>query len=235
MDERLEVLYADNHLLAVAKPAGVPVVPDASGDESLLERAKGWIRREHAKPGRVFLGVVQRLDRPVSGVVVFARTSKAAERLAAEFRDGRALKAYRAIGTAAPRPERGVLEQWLLKDPRANRVRAVAPGTEGARRALTRWRVAGAGVQGGVPIEVLPATGRAHQIRVALASLGAAIAGDVKYGAPAPLPDRSIALHAASLTLAHPTRRAPMRFEAPLPAGAWWAAWRRLDEPPRGR
>jgi 23S rRNA pseudouridine1911/1915/1917 synthase len=230
MVEGLEVLYADNHLLAVAKPACVPVVPDASGDESLLELAKDWIRREHAKPGRVFLGVVHRLDRPVSGAVVFARTSKAAERLAAEFREGRALKVYRAIGTAQPRDAQGEIEQWLAKDQRTNTVRAVAAGTPLARRARTRWRVAGDPGPAGVPIEVLPATGRAHQIRVALASLGAPIAGDVKYGAPAPLPDRSIALHAARLSLAHPTRRAPIAFEAPLPAGAWWSPWRRLDE-----
>jgi 23S rRNA pseudouridine1911/1915/1917 synthase len=235
----LLVLYADNHLLAVVKPACKPVVPDASGDESLLDQAKAWIRREHEKPGRVFLGVVQRLDRPVSGVVVFARTSKAAERLSAQFRDGSVEKTYLAIGTGMPSPRAGVLEQWLVKDPRTNTVRAAEPGASGAKRAVTRWRALGDPASpppsGGVAIEVVPSTGRPHQIRAALAALGAVIAGDVKYGAGAPLADKSIALHAARLALEHPTRGEPMVFEAPLPAGAWWEPWRELDRLARGR
>ena len=230
----LEVLYADNHLLAVVKPAGTPVVPDASGDESLLEQAKAWIARERDKPGAVFLGVVHRLDRPVSGVVVFARTSKAAERLSAQFRTRVVEKRYLAIGTGLPSPRAGVLEQWLIKDRDANTVRAAAPQASGAKRALTRWRTLGeagppGSSRGGVPIEVLPSTGRPHQIRVALASLGAPIAGDLRYGARLPLADKSIALHAARLTLVHPTRHEPIVLAAPLPGGDWWEPWRRLE------
>jgi 23S rRNA pseudouridine1911/1915/1917 synthase len=231
----LQVLHADNHLLVVVKPACTPVVPDESGDESLLELAKAWIAREHEKPGAVFLGVVHRLDRPVSGVVVFARTSKAAERLSAQFRAREVEKRYLAVATGLPSPRAGVLEQWLVKDPRANTVRAAEPEAPGARRALTRWRTLGDPARpmqlGGVPIEVLPATGRPHQIRLALASLGAPIAGDVKYGAPRPLPDKSIALHAVRLALVHPTRRERIALEAPLPDRAWWEPWRRLEQP----
>ena len=220
----LEVLHDDNHLLAVVKPACTPVVPDDSGDESLLERAREWVRVTYRKPGAAFLGVVHRLDRPVSGVVVFARTSKAAARLAEQFRGDGAEKRYLAITITRPSPDVGVLEQWLVKDPRSNTVRVAYPGTEGARRAVTRWRLLGPS-PAGFAVEVLPSTGRPHQIRMALCSLGAPILGDVKYGAGAPLADRSIALHAARLRLEHPTLREPVVLEAPPPATAWW----RLD------
>jgi 23S rRNA pseudouridine1911/1915/1917 synthase len=227
MGADLQVLYRDNHLLAVVKPAGTPVVPDASGDESLLDQARAWVKREYGKPGQVFLGVVHRLDRPVSGVVLFARTSKAAARLAEQFREARLEKVYLAVSASRPDPPAGILEQWLLKDERTNTVRAARPGAEGARRAVTRWRVLGAGdpAAGGVALEVSPSTGRPHQIRLALASLGSVILGDLKYGARAPLPDRSIALHAARLTLRHPTRGEELSFEAPPPERPWW----RLD------
>jgi len=230
MSAELQVLYRDNHLLAVVKPACMPVVPDASGDESLLERARAWVKREYGKPGEVFLGVVHRLDRPVSGVVLLARTSKAAARLSEQFRTARPEKLYLAVSASRPEPCEGVLEQWLVKDAGANIVRAARPGAEGARRAVTRWRVLGAAGAGGVAIEVRPSTGRPHQIRCALAALGASILGDLKYGASAPLPDRSIALHAARLTVQHPTRGEAISFEAPPPERPWW----RLDALARG-
>ena len=216
------MLHADNHLLAVVKPACLPVVPDDSGDPSLLELAKAWVKREYAKPGEVFLGVVHRLDRPVSGVVLFARTSKAAARLSEQFRDGRTEKRYLAVVEAAPSVPRGVVEQWLIKNPRTTTVRAVRPDTEGARRAITRWRTLGKAASGAVALEVEPVTGRPHQIRSALASQGAVIVGDVKYGAERPLDDRSIALHAASLAVEHPTTKAHHRFEAAPPERPWW-------------
>lgn len=219
----LAVLHCDNHLLAVAKPAGVPVVPDESGDESLLARAKEWVRREFAKPGEAYLGVVHRLDRPVSGVVVFARTSKAARRLTEAFRSRAVEKLYLGLSERAPREEQGELEQWLLKDRARNVVRACAPGVPGARRAVSRFRLSGR-TRGGFLCEWRPETGRAHQLRVASASLGAPLLGDLKYGASAALEDRSIGLHALRLELDHPTRGERLAFECPPPELWPWRA-----------
>jgi len=222
---KLDVLYADNHLLAVEKLAGEPVVPDETGDRSLLERAKEWLARERAKPGAVFVGVVHRLDRPVSGVVLFACTSKAAARLSEQFRVRSARKLYFGVSERAPREPQGELEQWLVKDERSNTVRAVAVGTSGAQRALTRWRVAGR-AEHGYQLDLEPLTGRPHQLRVACSALGAPLLGDLKYGDPAGLPDRSLALHAAQLEIEHPTLREPRVLRCLPPAAPWWN-WRR--------
>jgi len=219
------VLFADNHVLAVAKPAGLPSVPDDSGDESLFDRAKAWVKREKAKPGAVYLGVVHRLDRPVSGVLVFARTSKAAARLTEAFRSRTVAKTYWGVGAGEPTAAEGVLEQWLLKDHERNVVRAVAGNRPGAQLARTRWRVlarAGAGRERRTLLELVPESGRSHQLRVAAATLGCPLLGDLKYGAARPLADKSIALHARALELPHPTRGERLRFECPEPALAVW-------------
>lgn len=224
----LEVLHADNHLLVVSKPAGLPVVPDESGDESLLDRGKEWIRVTHDKPGRVFLGVVHRLDRPVSGVVCFARTSKAASRLTAAFKSRQVDKLYWGVSDREPRAEEGELSQWLVKDTARNVVRAVDEGAAerlGAKEARTRWRILSRTSRKGglrVLLELIPETGRSHQLRVAAASLGAPLLGDLKYGANTPLEDRSVALHARSLALAHPTRGERMTFVAESPSISCW-------------
>lgn len=249
----LPVLYADNHLLVVRKEAGEPVVPDRTGDGSLLERARAWVAAEYGKPRNVYLGVVHRLDRPVSGVVLFARTSKAAARLSAQFREGRVAKRYLAVCPAAPfagahAPRGGTVEQWLRKNRTRNTVSVVSPGTAGAQHARTRWRLvalaaapggaaAGAAAGGRALLALRPESGRPHQLRVACASLGAPILGDLRYGAPAPLPDRSVALHAAALGVTHPTRGERMRWTAPPPATPWWrwtAATERRDPPGAG-
>lgn len=220
---KLAVLHADNHLLAVEKLAGEPVVPDESGDLSLLERAKEWVKREHHKPGEVFLGVVQRLDRPVSGVVLFARTSKAASRLAEQFRSRAVRKLYFAVSERAPRGgEQGELEQWLLKDGDENTVAVVGEGTVGAQLAKTRWRVAGR-ADGLIHLELEPLTGRPHQLRVACAALGAPLLGDLKYGAREALSDRSIGLHAAELEVQHPTLRTRLLLRCSPPPRPWWS------------
>lgn len=222
----LTVLLADNHLLAVAKPAGLPTVPDESGDESLLERGKAWVKREKGKPGAVYLGVVQRLDRPVSGVVVFARTSKAAARLTAAFRSREVSKVYWAVSAAEPAEAEGRLEQWLLKDRERNVVRALAQERPGAQLARTCWRVlatAGTGRERRVLLELRPETGRPHQLRVAAATLGCPLLGDLKYGARGALPDKSIALHARELELPHPTRGERVRVECAPPELAIWS------------
>lgn len=221
----MNVLFGDNHVLVVAKEAGLPTVPDASGDESLLDRARAWVRVTYGKPGEAFLGVVHRLDRPVSGVVVLARTSKAARRLAEAFRAGRVRKTYWAAVAGAPERPSGELEQWLVKDSERNRVRAVEGPREGARPARTRWRVLARGARSSL-VELEPETGRPHQLRVALASLACPILGDLRYGAERPLSGKSIALHALALSFPHPTRPVRCTAEVAPPSGfPWDEAW----------
>lgn len=221
----LSVVHCDNHLLVVEKPACVPTVPDASGDPSLLDQAKAWVKQRFDKPGKVFLGVVQRLDRPVSGVLCFARTSKAAARLTEALRERRVSKSYWGVvahGPDGPHNPGGDLEQWLEKDTQRNHVRVVKAGTDGARPALTHWRSIETSAPGTL-LELQPLTGRSHQLRVAAASLGSPLLGDLKYGARDPLPDRSIALHAHTLELDHPTQGKRLRFEVPPPDQKWWS------------
>ena len=224
----LEVLHADNHVLAVSKPAGVPVVPDASGDESLFDAARAWLERERAKPGAAWLGVVHRLDRPVSGVVIFACTSKAAARLSEQFRAKSVRKLYWGVGEDAPHARSGTLTQLLVKDERSNRVREARPGEVGARPATTEWkaiRTQGLGDSRRTLLELVPLTGRPHQLRAAAAAIGSPLVGDLKYGARAALPDRTIALHARRLEIEHPTLRTPLVLECPPPERPWWESW----------
>lgn len=220
------VLYEDNHLLALEKPAGMPSVPDSSGDESLLDWGKRYIKEAYEKPGAVFLGVVHRLDRPVSGVVLFARTSKAADRLTAQFREREVEKVYLAVARGDKLGEGGVLEQWLWKDSAANRVHLATEDREGARAAVTEWRALERRDELTL-LELRPRTGRPHQLRVACKSLGAPLAGDLKYGAPEPLPDKSVALHAALLAFTHPTKGERVELSAGLPSAPVWRGWRR--------
>ena len=221
MKHTLDILYWDNHLLVVDKPPGVPTVPDESGSQSLFDLAREWVRVKFEKRGRVFLGVVQRLDRPVSGVIVFARTSKSAARLTEQLRDRSARKIYWGVSAGVPRGDHGVVEQWLVKDEKKNRVRAVSGPREGAKRAITRWRVLErAHVR--TLYEFQPETGRPHQIRACAASLGTPLLGDVKYGARELLADRSIALHARELEFEHPTREERLRIVAPPPLSTVW-------------
>lgn len=221
----LEILHADNHLLAVRKPACVPTVGDDSGDDCLLEMARRWVQDTYNKPGKAYLGVVHRLDRPVSGVVLFARTSKAASRLSEAFRTQSVRKTYLGIGHGRPQDESGVLDMWLRKDRNNNRVHVQREETEGARRALTEWRLlettqAAGDIQS--LIEFHPKTGRSHQLRLAARELGCPLLGDLKYGAPNPLPDRSIGLHALKLDVTHPTTKERIQLHCPVPKTQWW-------------
>ncbi|MCB9905937.1 MAG: RluA family pseudouridine synthase [Planctomycetes bacterium] len=218
------VIHCDNHLLVVNKPACVPTVPDESGDESLLDRARRWVEEEFDKPGRAFLAVVHRLDRPVSGVLCFARTSKGADRVGAQFRARTARKQYFGVVVGEPRGVGGVVEQELWKDRAKNRVEVARAPREGSRTARTEWRVLER--RGGLTLLALePHTGRPHQLRVACRSLGTPLVGDLKYGAREALPDKSIALHARRLELVHPTTREGLVFEAPLPDTDVWRGW----------
>jgi 23S rRNA pseudouridine1911/1915/1917 synthase len=219
--EALTILYEDNHLLAIAKPAGLLVQGDRTGDVTLLDLARAHLRDKYGKPGNVYLGLVHRLDRPVSGVVLLARTSKAAARLSAQFRAGGVEKVYLAVVEGVPSPGDAELVSWLADraDPAGRTAAATAP-FPGAREARLRYRVreeAG----GCALVEVRPATGRRHQIRVQLAGSGHPILGDVKYGARRFAPGR-VALHAWRLTLAHPVGGAEVALEAPPPADWPW-------------
>ncbi len=195
-------IYVDNHLLVVDKPAGALSQGDSSGAVSLLDAAKAWLKTEFDKPGNVYLGLVHRLDRPVCGVMVFARTSKAAARLSDQLRRRQFGKVYEAVVHGDP-PASATLEDEL--DGRECRLDLVCLERRGA---LAR-------------LEIRPATGRKHQIRRQLAAAGYPIVGDVRYGGPRrPLPDRAIALRSRALTLEHPTRKEALTFEADAPG--WW-------------
>ena len=216
------VLYLDNHLLVVDKPPGMLAQGDATGDGDLVTWAKAFIKREFKKPGNVFAGLVHRLDRPVGGVTVIARTSKAAGRLAEQFRARTVEKTYLALVEGRV-DGGGRREDWLRKThtrERGTRVVTTGRGASGAKRAVLTWEARSV-IGRRTLVEVRPETGRPHQIRVQLAALGHPITGDLRYGAPEALADgRGIALHAARLTLEHPTQRDRRTFES-LPPATW--------------
>lgn len=216
-----EVIYEDNHLLAVNKSAGILVQGDATGDAPLVELCKHYIKEKHHKPGAVFLGVVHRIDRPVSGVVVLARTSKALERMNALFRERETRKTYWAIVKNKPPRDEDTLVHWLVKDEKKNKTTAYRKETTGALRSELQYKVLGT-AEGHWLLEVNPVTGRPHQIRVQLASMGCVIKGDVKYGADEPNADGSICLHAKYLTFVHPVKKKVISLEAPLPVRGLW-------------
>lgn len=235
-----DVLLEDPPVIAINKPAGLLTLGAAPGIPTLERQVKAWLKERHDKPGNVYLGVPHRLDRPVSGVVVFSRNSKGAARLAEQFRERQVRKVYWALVERAPEPSEGELVDWLLKVPDAARVDVVPAGTPGAKEARLRYRALETASGGPVDLaatsnrcllEIELLTGRMHQIRVQLAGRGCPVVGDVQYGAQPPaLPDDAvdprdlpIALHARSLTILHPVRYEPVTIEAPLPAN--WQAF----------
>lgn len=217
----IDVLHEDNHLLIVNKPIGVLVQGDSTGDEPLVEIGKKYIKQQYQKPGAVFLGVVHRLDRPVSGVVVFARTSKSLARMNAQFRDKKTKKTYWAVVNNAPQAKSGRLVHWLVKDEKKNKTTAYSKENVQGKRAELDYKVIGH--QGPYYLlQVNPITGRGHQIRVQLSSMGCPIVGDVKYGSSAPNEDLSICLHAKMLEFIHPVTKELLCIEADSPeTGAW--------------
>jgi 23S rRNA pseudouridine1911/1915/1917 synthase len=233
MPALLTVLYEDNHCLAALKPGALLTQGVPPGVPTLEAQVKTYLKERYHKPGNVYLGIPHRLDRPVSGVVVFARNTKAARRLAEQFQQRQVRKTYWAMVEPAAGslhlPERGTWEDWLRKVPEQARTEAVSPNTEGARKAILHYRLLQAHAEGAL-LEIQPKTGRMHQIRVQAALRGLPIRGDFLYGATRPfgpqeeLPrDRVIALHARSLTFLHPIRYEAITVTAPLPE-----AWREL-------
>lgn len=215
------VLYEDNHLLVVNKSSGVLVQGDVTGDIPLVELCKNYIKEKYTKPGAVFLGVVHRLDRPVSGVVVLARTSKSLERMNALFREKETTKTYWAIVGNKPPKSEDTLVHWLLKDEKKNKTTAFKNETTGTLRSELSYKVL-ASAAGCWLLQVNPITGRPHQIRVQLASIGCVIKGDLKYGDDTPTDNGSIYLHAKRLSFVHPVKKEQVLFEAPVPFIGLW-------------
>jgi len=231
MDPReLSVLYEDNHLLAVVKPANLLVQGDRTGDPTLLEAARDYLQAKYAKPGNVYLGLVHRLDRPVTGVVLFARTSKAAARLSRQFREGTVRKIYLAGVEGTPAEDGATLVHFLAATGDARGVTRAAPAPfAGAKRAELRYRVTGR-LPDRTRLEIELVTGRRHQIRAQLALAGWPVWGDVKYGARRRERPAGIALHAWRLEVAHPVGGAPVVLVAGPPQDWPWPGARQSFE-----
>lgn len=218
----MQVLYEDNHIIIVNKAASEIVQGDKTGDIPLSELVKAYIKEKYAKPGAVFLGVVHRLDRPVSGVVVFARTSKALERLNAMFREGgRIQKTYWAIVKNRPAEQEAELVHYLVRDEQKNKSYAYSSEHSGAKRSVLSYRLLGS-MDNYHLLEVALQTGRHHQIRCQLAKIGSPIKGDLKYGADRSNPDGSISLHARRIRFEHPVSKMMIDVVAPVPDGSLW-------------
>ena len=226
--EGREIIFEDNHLLVINKPAGILVQGDATGDEPLSNKAAEYLRFKYKKPGAAFVGVAHRIDRPVSGVVIMAKTSKALSRLNEMFRDDKMQKTYLALTGKTPVPAAGHLTHWLVKDPIRNVTKAYDKLHAHGQRSELDYELLGPAANRFL-LRINPITGRPHQIRVQLATgLGTPIVGDVKYGFLNPLPDISIALHARQLELLHPVTKEALTLVAPLPDAPHWDATRDL-------
>jgi len=228
MSKYFHVVYEDNHLIIVNKAAGVLVQGDATGDVPLLDLVKDYIKEKYNKPGDVFLGTVHRIDRPVSGLVVFARTSKALERMSELYRKRDIQKTYWAVVRKRPPHKQDKLTHWLIKDEARNVVTAYDYAAPNAQKAELTYRVLGE-INKHYLLEVTPITGRPHQIRVQLAEMGCPIRGDIKYGARKPNLDGNINLHARRLFFTHPIKKEAVLCRAALPNEPFWEEFLELD------
>ncbi len=216
-----DVLYEDNHLIAINKRAGDIVQQDETGDESLEDKVKKYIAQKYDKPNGAFLGVVHRLDRPVSGVILFAKTSKALDRINKMFKKREMHKTYYAVVRNKPEPEEGTLVHWLVKNPQKNVTKTFDHEVSNGMRSELSYKLVSE-LNGYYLLEVNPVTGRPHQIRVQIASLGCPIVGDNKYGYPRGSLRRSICLHARRLEFVHPIKNEPVLITAPVPKDGFW-------------
>lgn len=218
----MTVLHEDNHLIIVNKRAGEIVQGDKTGDTPLSEIVKAWIKEKYQKPGNVYLGVVHRLDRPVSGVVLFAKTSKALPRLNAMFAEhNKVQKTYWAIVQNRPQQAEGTLTHWLTRHEKTNTARAYDKEVPNSKKAVLDYKLIASSERYHL-LEVHLHTGRHHQIRCQLAKMGCPIKGDLKYGSPRSNPDGSISLHARKLTFEHPVSHEQISITAPVPNDRLW-------------
>ena len=217
----MDVLYEDNHIIAVNKTCREIVQGDKTGDTPLSEMLKSWLKEKYNKPGNVFVGVTHRLDRPVSGVVIFAKTSKALSRLNDMFRQGEVKKTYWAIVKNRPSKPEGELVNWLVRNEKQNKSYAYDAERPNAKKAILHYREI-ARSENYYLLEIDLKTGRHHQIRCQLAHMGCPIKGDLKYGADRSNPDGGISLHAHSAEFIHPVSKLPLQIIAPVPNDNLW-------------
>ena len=219
----MEVIFEDNHLIAVNKDCHEIVQGDKTGDTPLAEKLKGYLKEKYAKPGNVFVGVTHRLDRPVTGVVIFARTSKALARMNDMFRDGHVKKTYWAIVKNCPQEHEGTLTHWLVRNEKQNKSYAYDNEKPNSKKAILHYRLI-ANSEKYFLLEIDLKTGRHHQIRCQLAKIGCPIKGDLKYGAERSNPDGGISLHAHSAAFLHPVSKLEIEITAKTPDDNLWIA-----------
>lgn len=220
----MTILYEDNHIIAVSKTCNEIVQGDKTGDTPLLDIVKAYIKEKYNKPGEVFLGLPHRLDRPTSGVVLFARTSKALVRLNAMFQTHDQIrKTYWAIVANTPNPPEGRLEHYLIRREKENKSYVTKPGAKDAKLAKLTYKTIAHSERYAL-LEIGLETGRHHQIRCQLAAIGCPIKGDLKYGAPRSNPDGGISLHAREISFIHPVSKEPITITAPVPDDTLWKA-----------
>ena len=220
----MDIIYEDNHIIVVNKTASEIVQGDKTGDTPLSEKVKEYLKEKYNKPGNVFVGVTHRLDRPVSGLVVFAKTSKALGRLNEMFKNHEVKKTYWAIVKERPRQEEQRLVHYMTRNEKQNKAYAYDKEVKGSKQAVLSYRIISHS-ENYYLLEVELETGRHHQIRCQLAKIGCPIKGDLKYGFPRSNPDGSICLHARRIEFVHPVSKEPIKLEAPVPEGNLWRAF----------
>ena len=218
---QMQILYEDNHIIVVSKTSGEIVQGDKTGDKTLCDSVKEYIKEKYAKPGNVFLGIAHRLDRPVSGIVIFAKTSKALSRLNNMFRDGEVHKLYWAITQNMPQKEEDTLTHWIVRNEKQNKSYAYDREKPGSKKAMLHYKVISS-TDNYTLLAVNLMTGRHHQIRCQLSAIGCPIKGDLKYGSRRSNNDGSISLHARKVEFVHPVSKQPMCIEAPVPDDRLW-------------
>ena len=222
------ILYEDNHLIALNKKSSEIVQGDRTGDATIPDAIKSYLKKKYNKPGNVFCGVIHRLDRPTSGAILFARTSKGLERMNKQFRDKETAKTYWAILENKPPNASGTLRNYLKKNEKQNKSYVTSKDTKGAKEAILHYRLLSSSERYHL-VEVELETGRHHQIRTQFSKIGCCIKGDLKYGAKRSNNDGSICLHARRLDFNHPTTKEPISITAPLPENTFWNLFKSIN------